>query len=101
MAENYGEAFFKAQVAASQFLPTRGTVLITVTERDRPGALEAARRLADLGFAIMATEGTRKFLAENGIVSSPILKLHEGRPNIPDAIKNGEIHLILTTPGGG
>ena len=100
MAENYGEAFFKAQVAASQLLPIRGTVLITVTERDRPGALEAARRLADLGFAIMATEGTRKFLAENGIASSPILKMHEGRPNITDAIKNGEIHLIINTPVG-
>jgi carbamoyl-phosphate synthase large subunit len=100
MAENYGEAFFKAQVAASQLLPTRGTVLITVTERDRPGALEAARRLAELGFSIMATEGTQKFLAENGIASSPILKMHEGRPNITDAIKNGEIHLIINTPVG-
>jgi carbamoyl-phosphate synthase large subunit len=100
MAENYGEAFFKAQVAASQLLPTRGTVLITVTERDRPGALEAARRLAELGFSIMATEGTQKFLAENGIASSTILKMHEGRPNITDAIKNGEIHLIINTPVG-
>jgi carbamoyl-phosphate synthase large subunit len=100
MAENYGEAFFKAQVAASQLLPTRGTVLITVTERDRPGALEVARRLAELGFSIMATDGTQKFLAENGIASSTILKMHEGRPNITDAIKNGEIHLIINTPVG-
>ena len=100
MAETYGEAFFKAQVAASQFLPLQGTVLITVSERDRPGALAAARQFADMGFAIVATEGTQIFLAENGIASSPILKEHEGRPNITDAIKNGEIQLILNTPVG-
>jgi carbamoyl-phosphate synthase large subunit len=100
MAETYGEAFFKAQVAASQFLPAQGTVLITVSERDRAGALEAARRFAELGFAIMATEGTKEFLARNGIASTRILKMHEGRPNIADAIKNGEIHLVVNTPVG-
>jgi carbamoyl-phosphate synthase large subunit len=100
MAENYGEAFFKAQVAAGQLLPMEGTVLITVSERDRAGALEAARRFAELGFSIVATDGTRKFLASNGVGSSPILKVHEGRPNIADAIKNGEIHLVVNTPAG-
>ena len=100
MAENYGEAFFKAQVAASQLLPLEGTVLITVSERDRPGALEAARRFTRLGFSIVATEGTHRFLRENGVASSPILKVHEGRPNITDAIKNGEIHLVVNTPAG-
>ena len=100
MAITYGEAFFKAQVAASQFLPLEGTVLITVSERDRPGALEAARRFTELGFSLVATEGMQMFLTENGIPSSPILKLHEGRPNIVDAIKNGEIQLIVNTPVG-
>ncbi|HEX8042617.1 carbamoyl-phosphate synthase large subunit [Candidatus Deferrimicrobium sp.] len=100
MAENYGEAFFKAQVAAGQLLPLQGTVLITVSERDRAGALDAARRFAELGFSIVATNGTRKFLASNGIAASPILKVHEGRPNITDAIKNGEIHLVVNTPAG-
>ena len=100
MAENYGEAFFKAQVAAGQLLPMEGTVLITVSERDRAGALEAARRFAELGFSIVATNGTRKFLASNGVAASPILKVHEGRPNIADAIKNGEIHLVVNTPAG-
>jgi carbamoyl-phosphate synthase large subunit len=100
MAENYGEAFFKAQVAASQFLPLSGTVLITVSGRDRSGALEAARRFAALGFSIVATEGTRNFLEGNGVPSRPILKVHEGRPNITDAIKNGEIHLVVNTPAG-
>jgi len=89
MAENYGEAFFKAQVAASQFLPLEGTVLITVSERDRAGALEAARRFTEAGFSIVATDGTRKFLERNGVPSRPILKVHEGRPNITDAIKTG------------
>ena len=100
MANTYGEAFFKAQVAASQFLPLEGTVLITVSERDRPGALEAARRFTELGFSLVATEGMQMFLAKSGIPSSPILKLHEGRPNIVDAIKNGEIQLIVNTPVG-
>jgi len=100
LAESYGEAFFKAQLAASQILPLRGTVLITVSERDRTGALEAARRFAELGFSIVATSGTRNFLAENGIAAAPILKVHEGRPNITDAIKNGEIHLVVNTPAG-
>ncbi|HLO09158.1 MAG TPA: carbamoyl-phosphate synthase large subunit, partial [Desulfobacteria bacterium] len=100
MAENYGEAFFKAQVAAGQLLPLQGTVLITVSERDRPGALDAARRFDEMGFSIVATDGTRKFLASNGIAASPILKVHEGRPNITDAIKNGEIHLVVNTPAG-
>lgn len=100
MAENYGEAFFKAQVAAGQLLPLEGTVLITVSERDRAGALDAARRFAGMGFSIVATDGTRKFLESNGVPASPILKVHEGRPNITDAIKNGEIHLVVNTPAG-
>jgi len=100
MAETFGEAFFKAQVAAGQLLPLQGTVLITVTERDRKGALEAAREFAGMGFGIVATDGTRRFLAENGIAATQILKMHEGRPNIADAIKNGEIHLVVNTPVG-
>jgi carbamoyl-phosphate synthase large subunit len=100
MADSYGEAFFKAEEAASQFLPLGGTVLITVAEHDRPGALGAARRFAELGFTIVATSGTRDFLRENGVAADPILKLHEGRPNIADAIKNGEIQLVVNTPAG-
>jgi carbamoyl-phosphate synthase large subunit len=100
MADSYGEAFFKAEEAAGQFLPLQGTVLITVAEYDRPGALEAARRFAELGFHIVATSGTRSFLQANGIAAQPILKLHEGRPNIADAIKNGEVHLVVNTPAG-
>ncbi len=100
MADSYGEAYFKAQDAASQSLPLGGTVLITVAEHDRAGALEAARRFAELGFSIVATEGTRAYFGENGVAASPILKMHEGRPNIGDAIRNGEIHLVVNTPVG-
>jgi carbamoyl-phosphate synthase large subunit len=100
MAENYGEAFFKAEEAAGQFLPLQGTVLITVAEHDRSGALEAARRFLELGFSILATSGTGAYLRENGIAARPIRKLHEGRPHIADAIKNREIHLVVNTPVG-
>ena len=100
MADSYGEAFFKAEEAAGQFLPLRGTVLITVAEHDRPGALDAARRFEELGFTIVATSGTAAYLGENGVSARSILKLHEGRPNIADAIRNGEIHLVVNTPVG-
>ena len=100
MADNYGEAYFKAEEAAGQILPSQGTVLITVAEHDRAGAVAAARLFAELGFAIMATSGTRACLQQNGIAARPILKLHEGRPNIADAIKNGEIQLVVNTPSG-
>ena len=66
MADSFGLAFYKAQEAAKQLLPTEGTVLITVAERDRPAVLRAARKFADLGFTILATEGTHKFLTEPG-----------------------------------
>jgi carbamoyl-phosphate synthase large subunit len=100
MANSFGLAFYKAQEGAKQHLPLQGTVLITVSERDRPAVLEMARQFDDLGFKIMATVGTHAFLAEHGIQSEHILKMHEGRPNIVDAIKNKEIQLVINTPSG-
>ena len=99
LADSFGLAYWKAQEAVTP-LPTEGTVLITVAERDRPAAAEAARRFAELGFKIRATVGTHAFLASQGIPSEPILKQHEGRPNITDAIKNKSIQLIVNTPAG-
>ncbi len=99
MAETFGLAYFKAEEATQQPLPTKGSILITVTEHDRPGVLEVARRFADLGFTLKATRGTHSFLKENGIETQLMLKVHEGRPNVEDAIKNHEIHLIVNTPG--
>ena len=100
MADSFGLAFFKAQEATQQILPSKGTVLITVSEADRPAVLEVARQFDAMGFKIRATNGTCQFLAENNIGSEQILKMHEGRPNIVDAIKNDEIQLVINTPSG-
>jgi len=100
MADSFGMAFYKAEEAARQTLPQEGTVLITVASKDRPKVLEAAKEFSRMGFAIRATRGTQEYLAENGIESELILKLTEGRPNIDDAIKNGEIQLVINTPIG-
>ncbi|MDY7010436.1 MAG: carbamoyl-phosphate synthase large subunit [Planctomycetota bacterium] len=100
MADSFGLAFYKAQEAVKQTLPTEGTVLMSVSPHDRPAVLTAAGKFAELGFKILATEGTCAFLAENGIKAEPIKKLHEGRPNITDAITNGQIQLVVNTPIG-
>jgi carbamoyl-phosphate synthase large subunit len=100
LADSFGLAFYKAEEAAQQRLPLEGTVLITVAHRDRPAVVEVARRFADLGFRIRATEGTQITLAQHGIPAERILKMREGRPNIADAIVNGEIHLVINTPKG-
>lgn len=100
LAKSPGLAFFKTEEATQQRLPTEGTVLITVLEKDRSAIPEIAKGFKKLGFKIKATEGTHKFLAEHGIESEHILKLHEGRPNIVDAIKNREIQLVINTPSG-
>jgi carbamoyl-phosphate synthase large subunit len=100
LADRFGLAFFKAQEATQQVLPSEGAVLITVSEKDKGVALEVATRFQELAFRVLATEGTHKFLADHGIQSEPIRKMHEGRPNIVDGIKNGEIQLIINTPSG-
>ena len=100
LADSFGLAFFKAEEAAQPRLPTEGTVLITVADRDKPACLEVARRFAELGFRIKATQGTYQFLRSQGIDCEPILKLREGRPNIVDAITDGEIQLVINTPRG-
>jgi carbamoyl-phosphate synthase large subunit len=100
LADSFGLAFFKSQEAAGQRLPTEGTVLITVSQRERPAVLGVAQEFHNLGFRIKATEGTYAFLAEHRIPSEHILKMHEGRPNIVDGIMNREIDLIINTPSG-
>jgi len=100
IADSFGMAFYKAEWAASQKLPVQGTVLMSVSSNDRRGLTEVARQFKDLGFLIKATEGTRKFLAGHGVETELILKMHEGRPNIGDAIKNGELQLVINTPAG-
>jgi len=100
IAGAFGLAYFKAQQATRQSLPTEGTVLITVASKDRTPVYDVARQFNELGFKILATQGTHDFLAGKGINTELILKMHEGRPNIVDAIMNGEIQLVINTPSG-
>ena len=100
IADSYGLAFFKSQEAALSPLPTSGAVLISVNDQEKPYVLEAARIFDELGFKIIATEGTQKFLQENGIPSEPINKMNEGRPNIVDGITNHMINLVINAPAG-
>ena len=100
IADTYGLAFYKAQQAAGSKLPIEGKVLLTVADKDKQALLPIADRIRKLGFNIYATKNTSRFLIENGIPNNEIKKLHEGRPNIMDAIKNNDIHLIINTPIG-
>jgi carbamoyl-phosphate synthase large subunit len=100
MADSYGMAFFKSQEATQSPLPIKGTVLITIADRDKNRIIEAAKNFRDMGFLILSTGGTRQFLKEHGIPAELILKVHQGRPNIVDAIKNKEIDLVVNTPAG-
>jgi len=100
IADSYGMAFFKSQEAILSPLPIKGKVLITIADRDKDRILPAARNFRDMGFTIISTGGTRQFLIDNGIPADLILKVHEGRPNIVDAIKNKEIDLVINTPAG-
>jgi carbamoyl-phosphate synthase large subunit len=100
LADSYGLAFFKSQEATQTSLPIEGTVLITIADRDKQKILEFAKNFMDMKFKILATGGTKVFLEEHGIACEYIRKVHEGRPNIADAIVNGEIDLIINTPAG-
>ena len=98
LASNFGEAFFKAQEATQTVLPLSGTVLITVNDRDKEEAIEVAREFATAGFDIVATKGTAALLQQNGIACETINKQGEGRPDIVDAITNGDIDFVVNTP---
>jgi len=101
LADSFGLAYYKAQEAAGQRLPVKGTVLVTVSEKDKKkNIVEAVKKLIGLGFKIVATSGTKKYLEKNGIEVELINKMQEGRPNIVDAIHNKEINLIINTPIG-
>ncbi len=100
LADTFGLAFYKAEEAAKPPLPTQGTILITVNPLDREGILEPAKKFTELGLKLVATEGTCKYLNEHGVEATMIRKINEGRPNIVDAIKNGQINLVINTPIG-
>ncbi|NOZ64667.1 MAG: carbamoyl-phosphate synthase large subunit [Caldiserica bacterium] len=98
--EDFGKAFAKSQIAAGNALPLQGKVFISVTDRDKKYILPVAQKLKKLGFDLVATQGTRDFLKKWGIEINLVNKLTEGRPNVVDLIKNGEINLIINTPIG-
>ena len=98
---NFGIAFAKTQISINQAFPTSGTVFISVNDKDKDLIVDIARKLSEMDFKIISTKGTGDILAGNGIKCDQVLKIVEGRPNIIDLIKNGEIDLIINTPEGG
>jgi carbamoyl-phosphate synthase large subunit len=100
VADNFGEAFAKAQTAAGQKLPKQGTVFVSVTDHDKPHVAEVARKFVDMGFKLVATAGTADVLEEAGMTVERVYKVKEGRPNVVDLIKGERIKLIINTPHG-
>jgi carbamoyl-phosphate synthase large subunit len=98
----FGVAFAKSQLGSGTMVPRAGTVFVSVRDSDKPRILAPVKSLAELGFNIVATGGTQRFLAENGVTATRMNKVLEGRPHVVDAIKNGDIQLVLnTTEGAG
>ena len=97
---NFATAFAKAQIGAGTLLPTSGTVFISLKDSDKPVILPAARKLADMGFTLIATGGTADYLADHGIAVEKVNKVAEGRPHIVDKITDGDVQLIFNTTEG-
>lgn len=97
---DFGRAFAKAEMGAGEKLPLEGTVFVSMSDRDKALCVDVVKEFINLGFQVIATQGTRKFLHEQGLQIESILKLHEGRPHVLDAIKNQQIQLIINTPSG-
>ena len=101
VGEDFGEAILKSHLGASMRLPSEGTLFVSLRDQDkRMRSVEVIRGFSELGFQIIATIGTAKFLREHGIPVERIRKVSEGRPNIVDAIKNREVQLVINTPSG-
>ncbi|MCS7083747.1 MAG: carbamoyl-phosphate synthase large subunit [Aquificaceae bacterium] len=98
--KTFGIAYYKAQLAAGNKLPLKGKVFVSLSDDDKPKAIELCLGLISLGFEIYATEGTHEFLKRHSILSKPVSKLSEGNPNALDLIKNQELNLIINTPSG-
>jgi carbamoyl-phosphate synthase large subunit len=97
ISDNFARSFAKSQLASKNPIPKSGTVFISLTDLDKPHSLDIARDFIDLGFKILATGGTHNFFRDNGIESEVVLKVSEGRPNVNDALKNGDIALMINT----
>jgi carbamoyl-phosphate synthase large subunit len=97
---DFGKAFAKAELGAGEILPRQGTVFVSMSDRDKTLVVPVIKDFIDLGFKVVATDGTRRVLREHGLDVELVLKLHEGRPNVLDSIKNKQIQLIINTPSG-
>jgi carbamoyl-phosphate synthase large subunit len=100
VADNFGEAFAKAQSAAGQVLPLKGTVFMSVNDRDKESAVSLAKEFVDMGFHLVATHGTAEVLEAANLQPERVYKVKEGRPNVVDLIKGDRIQLIINTPRG-
>ena len=100
VADNFGEAFAKAQIAAGQMLPVQGTIFLSVNDRDKEGVVALARTFVEMGFHLVATHGTAEALEAAGLQPERVYKVKEGRPNVVDLIKGDRIQLIVNTPRG-
>jgi carbamoyl-phosphate synthase large subunit len=100
VADNFGEAFAKAQIAAGQMLPVKGTIFMSVNDHDKDAVVSLARTYVEMGFHLVATHGTAEVLEAAGLQPERVYKVKEGRPNVVDLIKGDRIHLIVNTPRG-
>src|SRR5207248_8483559 len=100
VADNFGEAFAKAQIAAGQKLPTQGTVFISVTDHDKPHVADVDSKFFDMGFMLVSTAGTADVIEAASMACDRVYKVKEGRPNVVDLIKGDRIQLIINTPQG-
>jgi carbamoyl-phosphate synthase large subunit len=100
LGKTFGEAFAKSQISAGNRLPIKGKVFVSVNKKDRITILPVVQNLIRLGFSIAATRGTAAFLFEHGLVVEVMQKVHEGRPNVTDYLKDGQIALVINTPMG-
>jgi carbamoyl-phosphate synthase large subunit len=100
LADDFPTAFAKAQLAAGVKLPRSGAVFISVKDDDKPAVVDLARRLVALGFQIVATGGTSRYLAQKGIANEPVLKVTEGRPHVVDRIVDGGVQLVINSTFG-
>ncbi|OLD72444.1 MAG: carbamoyl phosphate synthase large subunit, partial [Chloroflexi bacterium 13_1_20CM_66_33] len=100
LADSFGMAFAKAQIAADGSLPSAGAIFVTVNDSDKPTVLPIVRRFHEMGFRIVATDGTARYLRARGVPAERVAKVHEGRPNAIDLIVSGEAQLLINTPLG-
>ena len=100
IADNFGEAFYKAQEATQTCLPLEGTAVISVNSKDKPEVVDVVKDLVAAGFKIMATGRTYDIIVEAGFEAKKIDKMYEGRPNIGDVITNRQVQLVINTPSG-